>query len=266
MYLLFTTYYIEQEKASCVIASKGSCHRIIIVLLADHHQDIPSIPNKEAAPVIITTTKTKTRCRMCRLIVVATIASCYYCVSQWMMHGVHAQQQDTSTLAYPQRNRYTYNKDTSIRMDAQALDEIWEREAALAQAEAERLLMGDYNNDMSIVPTPAPVRLPTMAPSIICTENTKEEYLVGVLGSITPEVTLLDPTTPQGQAFEFVLENDPCNYPVIDARYALASLFYSTNGTQWVNSEGWLTEASECDWFGVSCNDGVFTTNITLRT
>jgi len=32
-------------------------------------------------------------------------------------------------------------------------------------------------------------------------------------------------------------------------RYALAALFYSLNGEEWGNNEGWLSDEDECDWY-----------------
>ena len=35
-------------------------------------------------------------------------------------------------------------------------------------------------------------------------------------------------------------------------RYALATFFYSTQGSSWVNNKGWLTKEDECDWFSTT--------------
>ena len=51
-------------------------------------------------------------------------------------------------------------------------------------------------------------------------------------------------------------------------RYALGCIYYATFGvtnpisdedeTEWGDSEGWVTDADECTWFGVACNaDGL---------
>mmetsp|Transcript_19745 Transcript_19745/g.28543 ORF Transcript_19745/g.28543 Transcript_19745/m.28543 type:complete len:604 (-) Transcript_19745:47-1858(-) len=37
-------------------------------------------------------------------------------------------------------------------------------------------------------------------------------------------------------------------------RYALAFLFFSTQGHQWVQNENWLSSESPCTWFGVNCS------------
>jgi hypothetical protein len=37
-------------------------------------------------------------------------------------------------------------------------------------------------------------------------------------------------------------------------RYALATLFYSTNGNSWYSKANWTTNRVECDWEHVDCN------------
>jgi hypothetical protein len=38
-------------------------------------------------------------------------------------------------------------------------------------------------------------------------------------------------------------------------RVALMALYNSTNGDGWINSTGWGTEASFCEWYGVTCDE-----------
>jgi hypothetical protein len=42
-------------------------------------------------------------------------------------------------------------------------------------------------------------------------------------------------------------------------RFALATIFASLGGTQWNNSDNWLTYDNSCTWFGVACTDGATT-------
>jgi len=37
-------------------------------------------------------------------------------------------------------------------------------------------------------------------------------------------------------------------------RFALANLYFSTNGQSWTNNNNWLTVNSICIWFGITCN------------
>ena len=68
-----------------------------------------------------------------------------------------------------------------------------------------------------------------------------------------------DPTTPQGAAFDWLLntdvETDPCDTLQITQRYALAVLYESTGGIDWAVDDGWLSASPVCDWFEVDCAD-----------
>jgi hypothetical protein len=60
-------------------------------------------------------------------------------------------------------------------------------------------------------------------------------------------------SSPQARALDW-LRNDP-RYEVyqnlyrLNQRYALAVLYYSTNGASWYNSTGWLSNDTECSWY-----------------
>ena len=134
-------------------------------------------------------------------------------------------------------------------------------------------------------PTPPPTKspsLPTLRPSrspvtqsprpttLACLDGrTREEFLLDQLSEITAASILQDPTTSQGQAFLF-MNNDPlnpnvCSYPTIDQRYGLATFYYATDGENWLNKQGWLSNQLECNWSGVDCMDGTLASNLTLR-
>ena len=87
----------------------------------------------------------------------------------------------------------------------------------------------------------------------------REEVLKETLQKVTDASILNDESTPQGKAYVWMLEGDeaeidPCNYPTVEQRFALATFFYSTDGSSWENSDGWLTGSNECSWAGISCN------------
>ena len=73
-----------------------------------------------------------------------------------------------------------------------------------------------------------------------------------------PEL-LLNPNTPQGEAFEWLdtvdTGTDVCTYPTTKQRYSLAVLYYATNGTFWNQQTGWLSGLPECTWFQVTCDE-----------
>lgn len=54
----------------------------------------------------------------------------------------------------------------------------------------------------------------------------------------------------------------PSNQP---ADYAALEEFYNaTNGDDWTNNTGWLTDCDVCDWFGITCNTDGRVTRISL--
>jgi hypothetical protein len=184
--------------------------------------------------------------------------------------------------------KYTGSELRSDRtINAGKLEDLWEKEAALAEWEDERLLQ--MGGGMSFpAPTRSPVRTPapapstprptpasatfrpTMQPTMNCLMGrTPTQYLQDELSLITDPIRLLNPSTPQGRAFLFMTEDptltDICSYPTIAQRYGLATFYFSTNGADWDQNTGWLGTMGECDWFGVSCQDGTFTTDLLLR-
>ena len=84
------------------------------------------------------------------------------------------------------------------------------------------------------------------------------EHVQGLL----PKETLKElerPTTAQAQAYQWLLE-DPFAETYTDARllqrFALATLYFATNGDDWYNATNWVSyELHECEWwsgYGVS--------------
>ena len=51
---------------------------------------------------------------------------------------------------------------------------------------------------------------------------------------------------------------------ILIQRYSLIVLYYATNGANWFDNEGWLSDSDECDWYGVTCNDSGFVTGLQL--
>eukprot|EP00542_Grammatophora_oceanica_P017687 CAMPEP_0194037058 /NCGR_PEP_ID=MMETSP0009_2-20130614/9407_1 /TAXON_ID=210454 /ORGANISM="Grammatophora oceanica, Strain CCMP 410" /LENGTH=586 /DNA_ID=CAMNT_0038679057 /DNA_START=180 /DNA_END=1937 /DNA_ORIENTATION=+ len=118
-------------------------------------------------------------------------------------------------------------------------------------------------------PTPPnPPGSPTTAPAPACLEGTtKEAYLLDLLDDITDATTLQDTSTPQGEAFDFMVNTDTidvCTYPTVEQRYILSTFYYSTDGPSWSSSTGWVDAGvAECSWQGVTCS-GADVVNIVL--
>jgi len=129
--------------------------------------------------------------------------------------------------------------DTAIGSDS--LEHLWERESVRAAAEVERMLQGVGSMPLTGAPgsasplTMAPFPptsssfLPTGSPASTtdCLQGrSPEQYLLDEMLLITNVNLLLDPTTPQGNGFNFLLEDTTvrqnlCGYPSIAQRYGL---------------------------------------------
>lgn len=87
-----------------------------------------------------------------------------------------------------------------------------------------------------------------------------ETELQDIVNKITPDQSIFqDPHSPQSKALRW-FKFDIKNYNVtttsrVAQRYALATIYYATNGTGWMTRTQWGS-GNECDWFGVGCEAG----------
>jgi Leucine-rich repeat (LRR) protein len=102
---------------------------------------------------------------------------------------------------------------------------------------------------------------PTMAPTSEL--QGVEDQTVNLLVSALPaaETALLSAENgPQKKALDLVIEQRYSNIvgQTDDdrtlTRIGLATLFFSTFGESWQESDGWLSESHECDWYGIECS------------
>lgn len=116
-----------------------------------------------------------------------------------------------------------------------------------------REVTGNSLLDAPLNKTLAPSLVPSWSPSSVPTQAPAMPFGVSVLPEPLQQ-SLLDPTSPQSMAMEWMLE-DPKYWSEIPLerklqRYALVAIYYSTTGDTWVDSKSWLNHnASECDWF-----------------
>ena len=95
------------------------------------------------------------------------------------------------------------------------------------------------------------------------------EYLISKLleatGRTTDENLFSDPSSSHSMAVSWLLEDDhsldvePVEVSdefinILLRRYVLALLYFSTNGDQWNTKDGFLGNASVCDWWGITCD------------
>jgi hypothetical protein len=98
-------------------------------------------------------------------------------------------------------------------------------------------------------------------------EELKHLYELVAASSQDNGVSILAKGSPQNQAFTWLGKNASSTMQQQDRilqRYALAALYYSTDGPNWLNNRGWLSDDDECTWFSSlawppSCSNGVYT-------
>mmetsp|Transcript_9984 Transcript_9984/g.21610 ORF Transcript_9984/g.21610 Transcript_9984/m.21610 type:complete len:1577 (+) Transcript_9984:140-4870(+) len=101
-------------------------------------------------------------------------------------------------------------------------------------------------------------------------QDTKHEVVNDALADLKTKLSdassdkgaaLMDTSSPQFRAYAWLVEDaksvkdgpdDKYADEQLFQRYALATLYFATNGAQWSESEDWITPADECDWYGIS--------------
>lgn len=92
----------------------------------------------------------------------------------------------------------------------------------------------------------------TLAPG---THESRFDYVKVYLETFTDEKVLNRAGSPQHQAAQWIADQDVLHLPINDEtfleRYALATLYYATNGPNWQLNLGFLTEKPVCEWYHV---------------
>jgi hypothetical protein len=115
-----------------------------------------------------------------------------------------------------------------------------------------------------IIETPSPTDFPSETPVSRSTPfpSEAENAVSGIdpslvslfvdLSTHDDGAALTSSSTPQNEAL-YWLSQDPSLDSYSDEqkvqRFVLATLFYSTDGPHWVNSDGWISDSDECTWF-----------------
>jgi hypothetical protein len=109
------------------------------------------------------------------------------------------------------------------------------------------VLFGLAMKEYSLPVSPQAVSSPTQSP----TSSAVNEFMNG-LPSYSLELAENDISSPQAKALWW-LQMDPQynEYELyrLYQRYALAVLYYSTNGDSWSDNSGWLSDDNECLWY-----------------
>lgn len=111
--------------------------------------------------------------------------------------------------------------------------------------------------------SPAPTLMPSASPSM---SPTTADFtgLVAFLAnaSLDDGAALQVSTSPQYRAAQWLFNNENLSEYAESQRiqrYALAVVYYSTNGQNWLQKTDWMSDEPECDWFnkGVTFCDAV---------
>lgn len=162
--------------------------------------------------------------------------------------------------------------DTLSPTDSAAVNTV--EPSAIAQTELPTIipLVSVLPTLVPSVPTAPTINvtaIPTVGSSDGCLAKSREEGLLDILRNVSSVDDLLNPASPQGAAFNWMLVGDPllvdpCTYPTVEQRYSLAVFYESTGGLNWRNNAGWLSGDNECLWFGITCNSDGFVESMGL--
>ena len=132
---------------------------------------------------------------------------------------------------------------------------VWSKSAKSKSGKGTKVSKsGDEN-----VPTPVPSRADLIREVIL--DATNDPDLPALLA---------DPTTPEAQALNWLVNDDPISPPLdpndtsagcasganaIVQRFTLVALYFATGGASWNDNTGWLGSGEVCSWFGVDACD-----------
>ena len=133
---------------------------------------------------------------------------------------------------------------------------------------------GKSTDNLTTGPSPVPVPstmpvLRTETPSAMPVLSTPSAAIATYIKNITLASNPIryplpqgETPTPEEQALDWLINEDPLNLTVeqnagrrrLSQRFALLTLWFSTNGPEWTNKNFWLEDQDECNWQGIDCD------------
>ena len=117
----------------------------------------------------------------------------------------------------------------------------------IAEMRAEKEMAG--RNSSTHTSTHTKNKAATLAPG---THESRIGYVKSYLETFTDRKVLNRESSPQHKAAQWIADEDVLHLPINDEtfleRYALATLYFSTDGPNWENNLSFLTEKPVCDW------------------
>jgi hypothetical protein len=120
---------------------------------------------------------------------------------------------------------------------------------------------------VTVASTESPTqKAPTVSPTdYVETLPPTSDEAMQVLGPVVQDASLLlNPTTPQGQAYKDIEQSGLTDPLAILQRYSLLTFYYASGGDGWVRKGGWEAGTDECTWKGVGCNGSGKVTSVSL--
>ncbi len=108
------------------------------------------------------------------------------------------------------------------------------------------------DNPSSAIPIPiSEQRFPTPRPTFTPTPFSLLNFLES--NSFDDGAALNDISSPQHRAYSWLRDNERINEYSEEQmlqRFSMATLYFATNGNQWLTNTLWMSDMSECTWFG----------------
>jgi len=170
---------------------------------------------------------------------------------------------NTNKLRLPQKK--DFKPHSGIRSDSmdEEEEEFWTRFLQLSSSLPQTLSPTSFPTLSSI-----PTAVPSTAPSFPCnvSPQTRQDEFFAIATTISDITLVSDNTTPQGQAFDWLVNIDPLflcpdEEDAIIQRYSIGVFYFSTGA---VSSPENLSSDHECNWPEIQCSsaDAVLVVNI----
>jgi Leucine-rich repeat (LRR) protein len=258
----------KQEESSCVSSvSCGSAHELLLeaTLVSDKSQRSTTREIVRAEPL----RRLTARC-VCSLITLLLFIA-FFAAAGGMTWGL---RQKEAEVMHATGRTMTVSPVTTASPDNATTAAASEPAAAtVAPTAPMRLPTGDEFTVAAGLSGPPshglyPPTTNTSLPTIIVSVNgiSRKDFVLDLLPGET-KTSLADPNSPQSFAFQWLME-DPMlamyNGDRILQRFALATLYFSANGENWVADDGtWLSYEDECSWYsdtldGLLCSEGQY--------
>ena len=168
---------------------------------------------------------------------------------------------DTTELAIEIGRLQYYLNQVNPNSPADVVDALWNYPTNLSSVltAANNSSSDKLSISPSLIPSSVPsyfpmsdiTTLPTGNPSELSTSSPLFDFLED--NSFDGGEALNNTSSPQYMAYSWLLDNENLSEYTEEQmlqRYSMATLYFATNGDQWLVNNLWLSQVSECGWFG----------------